>query len=290
MVIAVAGMGWIVYAKGFPQRFNPIQRILFAHQVRSAQQAGGYDPCFVAEDRDSRSLGEECKINARQPNAILGDSHASALWHGIHHNYFPLAKYSASGCAPLLGDEIVDWRPFCPAVNAFNFKEIAAKQPPLLILHANWLLYSQKLPQDDPQLIGKQLQNTLAHLRQIAPHTQVVVVGDVPQWPPSLVQILSDYAKTGMPDARLANSSYAELKEVEQILLSHMDEHATFISLLDALCTSDGECTALVSSDTDWEPLVWDYGHLGTGGSKYVADWLFSQPTPLSLGLLTKEN
>lgn len=272
MLGLAAPMLWIQQQQGLPQRFNEVQRILFEHQRLASQQAS-HDPCFVGEDRDSQALGEECKLNAQQTSALLGDSHASALWYGLNA-HIPLAKYSASGCAPLLGDEIKDWRPFCPAVNQFNFSEIEAKQPKLIVLHANWLLYQQKLPQDDPLLIGKQLQNTLAHLHRIAPDSHVFVIGDVPQWPPSLIQILSEQAKHDAPEHKQPNSTYAALKKVEHILQDHMDDKATFISLLDMLCDEEGVCQAIIPTETDWEPLAWDYGHLSRGAAAYVSQQL----------------
>lgn len=269
IAVLVAGMLWLQYHQGYPQRFNTIQRMLFTHQALSAQQAV-HDPCFVAEDKDSRVLGESCKINATQPYAMLGDSHASALWYGLVQHY-PLAKYTASGCAPLLGDEIKDWRPFCPAINQFNFKEIQQKQPSLVILHANWLLYQSKLPQEDPDLIGKQLANTLAHLQDIAPHTRVVVIGDVPQWPPSLIDILSQHAKTGDTPHELPNATYHAIKQVEQRLQQHMDSQALFISVIDLLCNAQGLCQTTVPVDDTWEPIAWDYGHLSRSGAESVA-------------------
>ena len=269
IAMMMSAMLWLQYQNGYPQRFNTVQRMLFTHQALSAQQAG-HDPCFVAHDKDSQTLGETCKINTEQPDAMLGDSHASALWYGLVQHY-PLAKYTASGCAPLLGDEIHAWRPFCPAINQFNFNEIQQKQPPLVILHANWLLYQKHLPQHDPDLIGKQLSNTLAYLRQIAPHTRVVVIGDVPQWPPSLISILSNYAKTGDAPHQLPNPTYAELKQLEQRLQRHMDQQALFISVLDMLCDAEGMCQTIVPVGDTWEPVAWDYGHLSRSGASEIA-------------------
>lgn len=278
MMMTFVMMAVISQQNGVPQRFTTLQQILFEQQ-RLSRVAEATDPCFLAPEHDSSALAEHCQLNAQQRSAMLGDSHASALWYGLTSAEQPLAKYSASGCAPLLGEEISAWRPFCARINTFNFKEIATHQPEKVYLHANWLLYAQHLPAGRAQaIIEQQVQDTLAHLHATAPQTEVVVVGDVPQWHPSLPSLLSRYVKTNLPtaDTYLPNESYAELKALESSLRRPTEAAGVrFISLLDLLCRPDGSCRTLVPLGEDgWEPLMWDYGHLSRGGAAYVANQL----------------
>lgn len=282
MIITFVLMAVISQQRGVPQRFSELQQILFEQQ-RLSRVADAIDPCFLAENRDSSTLAEQCKINAQQRSVMLGDSHASALWYGLSTAATPLAKYSASGCAPLLGEEISAWRPFCASINHFNFEEIATKQPEKVYLHANWLLYAQHLPAGQAErIIEQQVKDTLAHLKAIAPQTEVVVIGDVPQWQPSLPSILSRYTKTGLPnaDSYLPNASYTELKALEASLQVPTEAAGVrFISLLDLLCRPDGSCRTLVPLGTaGWEPLMWDYGHLSRSGAAFVAESTAGEP------------
>lgn len=266
--IAVASV--VVYEKGFPQRFNNIQQVLLSY-TEAALDLVGEDACFLGDQDDSSQLGEHCKINAEQRTVILGDSHASALWYGLI-TQTPVARYSASGCAPLLGDEIKTWRPLCPGINAYNFDEVAKKQPHTIILHANWLLYRNHLTGEQPdQIIAQQLEQTVAHLHEIAPDARIYVIGDVPQWPPSLVSLLTHHAKDGMPDAWLDNSTYADLQPLDEIIRAHTPAPAQFISLLDWFCKPDGQCRALLPLEQGWAPTTWDANHLSREAAAYLA-------------------
>lgn len=267
----------VLWQQGFPQRYSPMQQMLFEHQ-RLMRIAVGFDPCFLSDTEVSSRLGEQCKLSSSQRSALLGDSHGSALWTGLISELPDLAKYTASGCAPLLGEEIAGWRPHCPSVNRFNYEEVAQKQPEQLYLHANWLMYATHLPQDNHDLITEQLAYTLAHIKKVSPHTQVLVVGDVPQWPPSLIEVLSDYAAKHPIDEHtlLPNALYAQMKALDRRLQETTEANGVpFVSLLDLLCQPDGQCRVLAPvADGPWQPMMWDYGHMSATGARYVAQQL----------------
>lgn len=280
IILFMSAAGLIIYKNGYPQRFNNIQQILMSY-AESALTLVGVDPCFLSETDDSSQLGESCRISPMKPIVILGDSHASALWFGLNEK-MPIARYSSSGCAPLLGEEISVWRPFCPAVNQFNFEEVKTKQPPIIILHANWILYRNHLTGDDPnQVLIRQIYDTINYLHKIAPRSRIYLVGDAPQWPPSLVTILSHYAKDGMPNEWLANSMYEPIKALDDVIRLNTPAPAQFISLLDLLCKPDGQCRALLPIEEGWAPTTWDANHLSQDASKYIAeklDFILSLP------------
>lgn len=279
LLLSLLLMAALQHYKGFPQRFNRVEQILLAYQDQALRQHQTHDPCFLQHDEDSSHLGADCRINAQTQVAVLGDSHASALWYGLVKQ-LPAAKYTASGCAPFVGEQLSNWWPFCPGVNAFNFNDVAQTQPPVVLLHANWLLREKRLQSGEENIIGATLGQTVEYLQEIAPNSRIVVVGDVPQWQPSLITLLRQHSRSDLSTPWLPNASYTTSRAVEEKLRAHLPPNVTFISLLDALCKPDGTCRALVPVGDEWEPLAWDYGHLSRGGSDFVAQYILPWLTP----------
>lgn len=279
ILTAICFASYIIKNKGFINKYNPVQQVLLEFENTYLNHALQADACFLAPTEDSSLLGEHCKISPDKPMALIGDSHGSAIWYGLVKK-FPLARYSASGCAPIRGEQAKAWWPLCPAVNDYNFKEIETKQPEAVFLHANWQLRELRIDSGEENVIGTSLRDSILHLQDIAPQTKIIVIGDVPQWPPSLITLLTQHAEQGLPDDWMQNSSYAELKKIEDKLKQHMPKEVLFISLLDLLCKPTGECLTLVPSNNpvyNKAPITWDYGHLSRDGADYVTSLI--EPT-----------
>lgn len=272
ILTTVCFASYVIKNKGFINQYNPIQQILLEFENTYLNHALQADDCFLAPHEDSSLLGERCKISKEKPMALLGDSHGSAIWYGLVKK-FPLARYSASGCAPIRGEQAKAWWPSCPAVNEFNFKEIENKQPEAIFLHANWQLRDLRIDSGEENIIGTSLHDTILYLQRIASKTKIIVIGDVPQWPPSLITLLTQHAEQGLPDDWIANDSYLTIKKTEDKLRQEMPENVLFISLLDLLCKPTGDCLALVPTENpvyNKAPITWDYGHLSRDGADYV--------------------
>lgn len=243
IIVTVGIANYFIKNKGFINKYNEVQQILLEFENTYLNHALQSDACFLAPTEDSSLLGEHCKISKDKPMALIGDSHGSAIWYGLVKQ-FPLARYSASGCAPIRGEQAKAWWPLCPAVNDYNFQEIEQKQPEAVFLHANWQLRELRIDSGEENIIGASLRDSIHYLQHIAPKTKIIVIGDVPQWPPSLITVLTQHAKEDLPDDWIQNSSYPELKKIEDKLKQHMPKEVLFISLLDLLCKPTSECLA----------------------------------------------
>lgn len=279
-ILATVALGiYIIQQKGFMNRYNEVQQVLLEFENQHLEHALLTDACFLAPHQTSAALGEHCKMSTDKPMALFGDSHGSAIWYGLVKQ-FPLARYSASGCPPIIDDLGHPNWPNCAQINAFNLQEIATQQPQTVILHANWLLRHQHLsPQHtSSNPLGQGLRDMILQIEAVSPDTHIVVIGDVPQWPPSLITLLTEHAKEGLSDDWLKNDLYESLRQVETALTAELPESVTFISLLDLLCTPEGKCKALIPTPTgNKAPITWDYGHLSRDGADFVTELIQDQ-------------
>lgn len=277
----------LILNHGFPQRFHQsVQRIL---QFESYPYSAIYreNTCFLNEHQQAHDFAAECLISAQQPALIWGDSHAAALSFGLRQHNPQWAQLNASGCPPLALTDI-SWRPFCADINRFVLEQIEAHQPSHIVLEANWGLYAL----DD---LTQRLQTTLELVHQLSPSSRLYVLGDLPQWQPSLLTLLQHNPSRFTVDRTLKNDSLAQTRLLDQQLRTGTESarHAApaqknwahFISLESLLC-QEAQCTAVVS-DAAGEPvpMAWDYGHPTAEGSVFLAQQLrqstaLDYPTP----------
>lgn len=253
-------------SKGARFRYNPEQKAILSllkyPELGRHYQSGS---CFIGEDRmhDGR-----CHADLTgKTNAVLvwGDSHAASLHMGIFDalGSAPKAHLSAAGCPPLLDYQASD-RAYCRSVNDRVFEVVRQAGSPVVILHANWRRYAK-----DARLIPA-LEQTLIRLKQVG--AKVVLVGSLPQWRPSLPEIVA--GRMYQHDLKLAelprllpSNRHRELAGIDARLAeAARRQGAAWVSLLDSLC-EDGQCAALMATEDGIRLTAWDYGHLTYEGS-----------------------
>lgn len=270
LFIAVSAL--IVQQQGFPSRFNAVQQVLYQYQSRALEQHSTPDPCFLNETTAADQLGPECRLQPDSKWVLIGDSHAQHLAAGLPAPTQRPPLYTASGCAPIKNIDLKTWRPYCRGLVDQAFADIARYQPPIIMLHANWLMYEDWIQNhaSDKTPLGTQLRQTTDYLRQIAPHSQIVVIGDVPQWQPSLIELLAQQAALQpLESPLLPNTGLSLLYDLEEQIKSALGADIQFISLLDYLCT-ENQCQALMTELDPPAPMAWDYGHLTEEGAQYL--------------------
>ena len=205
---------------------------------------------------------------------LWGDSHAGALYRGVEHSAKALAsgvtQWTSSACPPILNINNI-YRPHCADVNAFVLEQISDTKPAVLVIHANWLasLYEKS------RIIH--FRETISQVSQTSPNTQILIVGGIPQWSPSLPE---QFLRQSVP-LYVGNRVATDLKQVREydnIVKTIAEEHEVeFISLLDDLCERENCIAAVRALDSnDAVPLIYDADHLTWAGSVFLGDTILT--------------
>ncbi|MBC3436028.1 acyltransferase [Pseudomonas sp. BW16M2] len=191
---------------------------------------------------------------------LWGDSHAEALSYGIRSNLpagVPFYQVTSSACGATLGKDkaSAEFQPTCNASNGFALEEIARLRPEIVVM-------------------AQQQFHELTDWNEIAVHLRslgvrdVVLVGPVPQWRPSLpiVMVKRHWHST---DARIVDQGLDPRMLASDAALKQKLDPAliTYISIIGGVCEG-GACLAKV--DDGKSLLVVDYGHLTPSASLYL--------------------
>ncbi|MBM4782207.1 MAG: acyltransferase [Archangiaceae bacterium] len=201
---------------------------------------------------------------------VWGDSHAARLTAGLRalqaeatRPVFRLGQRTRSSCPPLfgVGSDI------CVEANEAVLVELRRVQPTVLILDARWRLYPNQTL----------LRESLVKLRAALPRTAVVVVGPVPEWRVTLPWVLSMRVHGDTIPERSMPIGLPEQRELDRLIAETVTStHTRFVSAIDELCTSSGDCLVKLAD----EPLMltsWDYGHLTTPAARLIGVRLLSE-------------
>jgi peptidoglycan/LPS O-acetylase OafA/YrhL len=224
--------------------------------------------CHLAEDKPYQKNCYADLIDKNNAVLVWGDSHAAALHVGVFEalGSAPHAQLTSPGCPPLFGYEATD-RGYCGPTGRRVGEILAQSRSPVILMHANWRRYGK-----DPRLYPM-LEKTIADLK--AAGKRVVVVGSLPQWRPSLPEVLAgrmfqhDLTLSALP-RMIPSNRYNELRELDHSLKAIADRQGVpMLSLLDILCEKN-QCRALLDTPEGLKLTAWDYGHLTYEGSLHV--------------------
>lgn len=252
-------------------------RKLHAFKFYERKQIYRESLCFLEPHQSADSFARDCQAKVADKNShilLWGDSHAASLYHGLHKEWpHALSQFTASNCPPLLDVEI-DHRPHCREINAHVFKVISTSQPRAVILNANWSAHFGSL---DASL----LLTTLKKLNALPFRPQVLVVGGLPQWMPSLVDVIKTHHlpfKEGIyvPSSELQSIAEADVKL--QAFTSRFS-NVQFLSPVRIACEKEA-CLATVTFNNQLEVMAWDSAHLTANGSLWWAQKILSSWQP----------
>lgn len=219
-------------------------------------------------------------VSGSRPAYLLwGDSHAQALSFGFRKNISPmvqLALVATSGCKPKLKHDPVNGanKAACQVSNELAM-DFIKKNKPMRVFVAQ----GEEHDLTDWFEIARFVE---------ANQGELVLIGPVPQWRPSLPIIAAkglkvvqrDYISEGL-DAKIIETN-AKLRA------TYADSNVRYVSLIDKLCRAN-ECRARVPSNDEFNLLVMDYGHLTPAGSDFVVkNLLEGLLQPIHLGQLTQ--
>ncbi|PTX55838.1 peptidoglycan/LPS O-acetylase OafA/YrhL [Litoreibacter ponti] len=244
--------------------FSPAQRQLLAYSDYDSAGLYREGDCFLETAQVPSEFRDFC-VSAENQMFIVGDSHAAALSVGLRE-VFDTGQLTAHGCPPLIGYSSLS-QPNCSQILEHYFAELERLKPEQIILHAHWGSH-----------VGKELfrlEATIAEIQRTAPASNILLVGGVPTWSPSLPAALVR-ARAQTEDERLLYSDIHDTALADAFLRNLATQYGVeFVSLIDALCEGQ-ECLAVVGDAGEPVPLVWDYGHLTQAGSRYIADEILS--------------
>lgn len=275
IAIALIGFG-ISHFGGVPGPVRPVNldgRTLFLAKYQDLHKnglRGAYRNECDFYDWDTYKakpiIVKECTEGAGSaPVFLWGDSHAQALSTGLRSLYphDRVDQVATSGCAPSLLPPVgpsIDNN--CALSNQFALKEIARTRPSIVVIaqaehHENtdWYAVANRLHE-----LGVK---------------QVVLVGPMPNWKPSLPLIIARrhwgeafvHIKDGLDSAPFKTNAILEKRYAKS-------KNLVYVSLTNPLCDVTG-CLAIAPVDRTL--LVVDYGHLSPPGSMYVSQSILRQ-------------
>lgn len=246
----------------------------------------GTDLAFASHQYDYRSDArvDECWVSNRAPAdayarhcdegdiLVWGDSHAARFVPGLALVLgSPVAQLTRDACPPALGYGSES----CRKGNEHVIQRIRASKPRTVVLFAYWNYHLE--PRS--YLSIAHVRSTIATLERVGVE-HVIVMGPAPRWAEFLPNLLARRnVKRPLPfrtQDGLAKSS-ARVDRVMGRALADAP-HASYFSTYHALCNSDG-CLALLENSPEGL-TTFDYGHLTTAGSRYVAERLVRSNSP----------
>lgn len=224
------------------------------------------DKCNVTDALTSRgdaNIDPQCITKSGNGGVFLwGDSHAEALSYGLRKALppgTPFYQVTASGCRPSMTNDTElkgSYKIACEQATKLALANIAVLHPAVVVL-----AQQKEHEEKDWHALARKLKSLGAG--------QVVLVGPVPQWQPSLPAVI---ANRHWHDSSIAIVDDALDDDIMRTntLLQHEEaggKELTYVSLIDTLCEGES-CEARVPDSDDL--LLVDYGHLSAAGSLHV--------------------
>lgn len=251
------------FANGFENRLSDQEREILAWKNYSSKAPYLEGTCFM---RPEQSF-EEFEAGCVKPGSslILGDSHAAALSSGWRIMDPNISQLTGAACPPILNERFRP-RPHCRAINNFAIDRAIEAGAKTVYLHANWQAYELEKIQN--------LDQTIRTLKA-GGIKDIVVVGGVPQYYPSLPDVLVQRGMSMNNEYWAANDTSKILERDEELRAITTRSGARFVSLLDVLCRED-RCLAVMQTGKTFSTTAWDYGHLTQPASQMVSRGIIS--------------
>ena len=270
----LAALGLSVMAcRGFVDRFPSAVALYtnYTYDFRSDARTG---KCWINEGAPVSGYADECVDPGAADTPLLllwGDSFTGRLYPGLRKlagGKVRIAEYARNGCRPYFSGV----KPYCRNNNRYVLSRVVALKPRAVLLFANWN-FLERPP--EPETVFARLTGTILELRK-AGARRIVILGPVPQWTPTLPKsLLVLYRKDPYPrPPRYTTFGQVEsAHRLDAFLMQrlHGIEGVTYLSAIDAMCTTEGCLTWVGSPD---ELTTWDRGHLTTAGAVYLANRL----------------
>ncbi len=281
LLAAVGGAGYYTYQHDglWDRAVNRTDKSAFSAYYQAMRRTGITVPyrleCdFMAPVTDTvrDEIAPGCTTPGRNGTWFLwGDSHAQALSPAVTSllpDGVALAQVATSSCRPSLGGtdlHVPGGR--CDRANSYALEKIRELRPRVLILAQNG---------DHSQTDWEALALKVRELGV----GQVVVVGPVPMWSPSLPEVYinrywgsgADRASYGLVPGRAEDDALMRTRYERSSAL-------TYVSIMNRVC-NDAGCLAVVPGSNPPELMTFDASHLTPLGSRFVGDQVLRSVLP----------
>jgi peptidoglycan/LPS O-acetylase OafA/YrhL len=218
-----------------------------------------------------QSISAECMPFSERSSTVLlwGDSHAQALSHGFRKN-LPSSKtfsqITTSGCKPNLVTAVLAPKTKddlgCQQSNRLATQYISTAKPSKVFV-------TQAADHDQTDW-----ESVATFVRENG--GELILIGPVPQWRPSLPVIAAKQLPT--PEAFQKVGLDLNILEIDSRISKKYEKSSfKFVSVIQSLCKPDG-CLATVETTDLYNLLLLDYGHLTPAGSDFVVRELVLKP------------
>lgn len=214
------------------------------------------------------NIDKSCTDNNSEYGGIFlwGDSHAEGLSFGIRNGVqgIPFYQVTSSSCKASLyetSDQSGKIKTACDHSNNFALEQIKKIKPDFLFIaqansheKTNWLEISERL-----KLYGV---------------GQVILIGPVPQWNPSLPRVVVKDKNWGMKNSYINDVGLDDIIFHTDSLLKKVTfpENMTYFSLIENMCINKSGLPFCIYRLGDGALMQVDYGHLSPKGSQYIFD------------------
>jgi hypothetical protein len=257
-LVAIGIVGIVtVIASGFGFRFPPEIRDIA--QLARHNNAGFRDKCFL--DTPGSEFGSSCIEQGDKPLILLwGDSTAAALYPGLKNAQvavpFRLARFTASGCAPILA---AGSNARCDSANDIVFGLIRSSHPEIVLLHAWW---------DGVKDLEK-LRETIRQLKSLNVK-RIVILGPVPVWKRTLPHSLVNFYRLRHAIAERMATGVSGPQDDQRMEAFSKSAGVEYISAWHTLCSSEGCMTRVGPAPSD--VITTDKVHLSDAGSNFLIE------------------
>ncbi len=279
--VLALGLGVLGYVtNGGDFRYDARQKaILAGYPARQPEFARAYreGKCFLLNEANVKLVfAPECYQDIiGKPGGVViwGDSHGASLHMGLFEQLGPgpKAELAFAGCPPLLDFRMAS-DPHCPLINKIAFDTITRAVRPRVFLAASWFTYYRRPG------FGEALTRSIQGLRKAG--AEVIVVGTLPQWRPSLPDFVVNQMHGGGLESvpqMVETSLLDQLRNADELVREITEANGgRFVSMLDGLCEGS-RCRAIVTAGGKPHLVTWDYGHLTLEGSRYDARLLLQR-------------
>jgi peptidoglycan/LPS O-acetylase OafA/YrhL len=257
LVLAIAGG---LLSHGAPSRFSPEEQQYAAYDGLDENGPFRGGKCFIGPDFTVNDYDRALCLErhpGRRAIALLGDSHAAALWLGMSQEYadHDVLQVTISGCRPLL-NQPPRTRGDCAELYDYFFKDYLLNHPvQSLVLVGRWQTW-------DIEGLG----STIAYLK--GHNIPVTLVGPMIEYDAPLPRLIVDGLQKGHPERTAQHRTLAP-----EMMDRYMSELATtrwevpYVSVYKDLCKPLCPVSAGVGV-----PLLFDTDHFTAPASMRFAD------------------
>jgi len=243
-------------------------------KLRDSGDQYGPAPCFKWKPDETYRIFIErgCllrKWSEAKTVLLIGDSHSASLSLGLRPDlesrHINLLQISTGYCEPTSKNEHDQ---ICVDINAVGERTVRDVRPDLVIIDSHWIAASSPSWFPDGGDFIEHLKTKLQRLKDLGAH-QIVVVGQIPTWTPSLPDYLrKKYVSRGIAIPERATPDAESLRMDDLMGSVTYPPGVTYISLRKMLCEND-KCLVRVGHDAS-DLIIWDYGHLTPKGARFV--------------------